>query len=82
MRAKVKSPKRTKLVLDEFEKNPDTWKYGYELYKDLGIRPIELYPILKMLEKEKILVSKWEPSRKVGKPARKIYKLKTAQAAH
>jgi PadR family transcriptional regulator, regulatory protein PadR len=61
-------------VLDAFLQAPKTWRYGYDISRDTGLKSGTLYPILMRLEKLKLLKTCWE-STEAGKPPRHMYRL-------
>jgi PadR family transcriptional regulator, regulatory protein PadR len=52
--------------------HPDS-VYGYDIIEETGIEPGNLYPLLKGLEKKKILVSEWVDSPEG--PRRRLYSI-------
>src|SRR5215475_9895938 len=61
-------------VLDAFLQAPKTWRYGYDISRDTGLKSGTLYPILMRLEKLKLLETCWE-STEAGTPPRHMYRL-------
>ena len=64
-------------VLRALAADPATWRYGYELGRQVGLKAGSLYPILIRLADRKLLETRWEtppPSR----PARHLYRLTPA----
>lgn len=68
--------KQTRAVLAEFLKDPDAELYGREIKLATDIQAGTLYPILKRLEEEGWLTSRWEevPATR-GVPPRCYYRL-------
>jgi PadR family transcriptional regulator len=65
---------QTLQVLNEFLRNPQDWRYGYDISRNASLRSGTLYPILMRLAEHKLLETRWEiPA--VGKPPRHMYKL-------
>ncbi len=65
---------QTLKLLSAFEGSDTKWRYGYDLWKETGIAPGTIYPLLKRLEADRILESKWTETGK-GTPPRKMYRL-------
>jgi PadR family transcriptional regulator PadR len=60
---------------------PRSWRYGYELSQDTGLKSGTLYPILMRLSDRGLLDSKWEASPERGRPPRHMYRLTPEGAA-
>lgn len=72
------SPK-TALVLEAIARGQ---VYGYSIMQQTGLPSGTIYPILSRLEREELILSRWEqrtPSEQDQRPARKYYSL-TANA--
>jgi PadR family transcriptional regulator PadR len=54
---------------------PTAWRYGYELYRQLDIKPGSLYPILVRLADRGLLETAWETGAPAGRPRRHLYRL-------
>lgn len=54
---------------------PATWRYGYELSQELGIKAGSMYPILMRLADRGLLETSWETSARGGRPPRHLYRL-------
>jgi PadR family transcriptional regulator PadR len=54
---------------------PATWRYGYELCQQLGIKPGSMYPILMRLADRGLLETTWESGAPPGRPPRHLYRL-------
>lgn len=72
------SSDQTKILLDAFERSDFQWRYGYDLSKETDIAPGTMYPLLKRLEADRILESRWQDTGK-GTPPRKMYRLTEVQ---
>lgn len=68
---------QTMAVLLALADNPTTWRYGYDLCLDLGLKSGSLYPILIRLADRGLLESSWE-SGEPGRPPRHLYRLTAA----
>jgi DNA-binding PadR family transcriptional regulator len=54
---------------------PQTWRHGYEISKQTGLKSGTLYPLLMRLSDQGLLESKWEVSLEAGRPPRHVYRL-------
>jgi PadR family transcriptional regulator PadR len=68
------SEQATAVVLALAE-DPATWRYGYELCKQLDLKAGSVYPILMRLADRGLLETAWEPAAPAGRPARHLYRL-------
>lgn len=66
---------QTALVLDALASDPATWRYGYELGRQVGLKAGSLYPILIRLCDRGLLEATWESDPQPGRPARHLYRL-------
>lgn len=58
--------------------NPETKHYGYELSKAAGVRSGVMYPLLRRMLNEELLIDGWEDAAKAaaeGRPPRRYYVL-------
>jgi DNA-binding PadR family transcriptional regulator len=62
-------------VLRALLADPRTWRYGYELAADVGLRSGSLYPILVRLSDRELLEARWEAASLPGRPPRHLYRL-------
>jgi DNA-binding PadR family transcriptional regulator len=62
-------------VLRALVADPLTWRYGYELGAEVGLRSGSLYPILVRLSDRELLEAAWEDGRQAGRPPRHLYRL-------
>jgi DNA-binding PadR family transcriptional regulator len=65
-------------VLRALVADPLTWRYGYELGVEVGLRSGSLYPILVRLSDRELLESTWEEAAPHGRPPRHLYRLTAA----
>ena len=73
---RARRPSRQTLdVLDALAGDPATWRYGYELALEVGLRSGSLYPILVRLTDRELLESRWESEPQPGRPPRHLYRL-------
>jgi PadR family transcriptional regulator, regulatory protein PadR len=73
-RSRRPSAQTTAVVLALAEE-PSAWRYGYELCRQLGLKPGSLYPILVRLADRGLLETGWEAGTPAGRPPRHLYRL-------
>jgi PadR family transcriptional regulator PadR len=73
-RTRALSP-QTQAVLRALGGQPATWRYGYELGEQVGLKSGSLYPILMRLADRDLLHTNWEPNPPTGRPPRHLYRL-------
>jgi PadR family transcriptional regulator, regulatory protein PadR len=68
---------QTVSVLRALFAEPATWRYGYELGRQVGLKAGSLYPILIRLTERELLESRWEEQSEAsaGRPPRHLYRL-------
>ncbi|GAA0954776.1 PadR family transcriptional regulator [Virgisporangium aurantiacum] len=66
---------QTLLVVRALAVQPDTWRYGYELGLEIGLRAGSLYPILIRLCDRGLLEAAWESDPPPNRPPRHLYRL-------
>ena len=74
--------RQTVAVLTALAAAPTTWRYGYELGKEVDLKTGSLYPILARLSQRDLLEHTWEISASPGRPPRHLYRLTAAGAAY
>lgn len=62
-------------MLVTLARDPATWRHGYDLYLELGLKPGTLYPILMRLSERGLLEAVWESDPPVGRPRRHLYRI-------
>jgi PadR family transcriptional regulator PadR len=62
-------------VLSALAADPTTWRYGYELGLEVGVRSGSLYPILVRMSDRGLLEATWEVDPTPGRPPRHLYRL-------
>jgi DNA-binding PadR family transcriptional regulator len=62
-------------VLRALRDDPGTWRYGYELAAEVGLRSGSLYPMLVRLSDRELLEARWEAAALPGRPPRHLYRL-------
>ncbi|SOD72344.1 PadR family transcriptional regulator [Jatrophihabitans sp. GAS493] len=72
---------QTIAVLRAFAADAQTWRYGYELGQQVGLKAGSLYPILIRLCDRDLLEASWESEAPQGRPPRHLYRLTTRGVA-
>jgi DNA-binding PadR family transcriptional regulator len=62
-------------VLRALAANPASWRYGYELCQQVGLKAGSMYPILMRLADRGLLETAWETEAPSGRPPRHLYRL-------
>jgi PadR family transcriptional regulator, regulatory protein PadR len=73
-RSRRPSAQTTAVVL-ALAQTPGTWRYGYELCQQLGLKAGSMYPILMRLADRGLLETSWETDAPAGRPPRHLYRL-------
>lgn len=68
-------------VVEVFLDAPDSWHYGYDISKQLGMPSGTLYPILARLADRKLLETRWVEPKVEGRPRRHMYRITSAGKA-
>ena len=66
---------QTLSVLASLEADPASWRHGYLLAKQTGLRSGTLYPILIRLADRGLVEACWEDGQPAGRPRRHLYRL-------
>jgi PadR family transcriptional regulator, regulatory protein PadR len=66
---------QTTAVVLALAQQPTAWRYGYELCRQLGIKPGSMYPILMRLTDRGLLETTWDTDAGAGRPPRHLYRL-------
>jgi DNA-binding PadR family transcriptional regulator len=66
---------QTVSVLRALCSRPRTWRHGYDLARETGLKSGTLYPILIRLADRGLLESCWEGEQPAGRPRRHLYRL-------
>jgi PadR family transcriptional regulator, regulatory protein PadR len=66
---------QTLAVLAALAARPATWRHGYDLARETGLRSGTLYPILVRLADRSIVEACWEEGQPAGRPRRHLYRL-------
>ena len=72
---------QTTAVVLALAEEPSAWRYGYELCRQLGLKPGSLYPILVRLADRALLETSWETDAPTDRPPRHLYRLTGAGRA-
>ena len=67
--------RQTTAVVLALAEQPATWRYGYELCQQLGLKAGSVYPILMRLADRGLLETAWERDVPAGRPPRHLYRL-------
>ncbi|GLH96854.1 PadR family transcriptional regulator [Phytohabitans aurantiacus] len=66
---------QTIAVVLALAEEPSQWRHGYDLCKQLDLKPGSLYPILVRLADRGLLETSWESAAPGGRPPRHLYRL-------
>ena len=66
---------QTTAVILALAQTTSTWRYGYELCQQLGLKAGSVYPILMRLADRGMLETSWETDAPAGRPPRHLYRL-------
>jgi PadR family transcriptional regulator, regulatory protein PadR len=66
---------QTIAVLIALAEDPASWRYGYELCQQVGLKAGSMYPILMRLADRGLLEAAWETDLPPGRPPRHLYRL-------
>ena len=75
MPRKPNSSRQTRALLATLLDRPQTWRHGYDLSKETGLRSGTLYPLLMRLSEQGLLESRWQEAERPGLPRRHVYRL-------
>ena len=67
-------------VLSALTAEPSTWRHGYDLAKETGLKSGTLYPILVRLADRNLVEARWEDEQPAGRPRRHLYRGSPATA--
>jgi DNA-binding PadR family transcriptional regulator len=73
--------KQTLAVLAALSRDPQTWRYGYDLSREIGLKSGTLYPLLMRLSDHGLLEAEWHEPSSAGRPSRHAYRLTAAGLA-
>jgi DNA-binding PadR family transcriptional regulator len=66
---------QTLSVLGALEADPSSWRHGYAIAKETGLRSGTLYPVLIRLAERDLVEACWEDVQPAGRPRRHLYRL-------
>jgi DNA-binding PadR family transcriptional regulator len=75
MPRKPNNSRQTRALLATLLERPQTWRHGYDLAKETGLRSGTLYPLLMRLGEQGLLESRWQEAERPGLPPRHVYRL-------
>jgi PadR family transcriptional regulator PadR len=75
MPRRVNFSAQTVAVLSAFAGEPSSWRHGYDLASETGLKSGTLYPILVRLADRGIVEASWETEQPAGRPRRHLYRL-------
>jgi len=81
MPRKPNNSRQTRALLAAFLERSRTWRHGYDLSKETGLRSGTLYPLLMRLSEQGLLEPRWQEPERPGLPPRHVYRLTTAGLA-
>jgi len=73
---------QTALVLAVLCARPQTWRHGYDIARETGVKSGTLYPILIRLADRGWLEASWEDEQPAGRPRRHLYRLTRSHRPH
>jgi PadR family transcriptional regulator len=75
MARKPNSSRQTRALLATLAERSQTWRHGYDLSKETGLRSGTLYPLLMRLSEQDLLEHRWQDAERPGLPRRHVYRL-------
>jgi PadR family transcriptional regulator, regulatory protein PadR len=75
MARKPNTSRQTRTLLAALLDSQRTWRHGYDLSKETGLRSGTLYPVLMRLSEQGLLESRWQEADRPGLPPRHVYRL-------
>ena len=69
------SSRQTRVLLATLLERSQTWRHGYDLSKETGLRSGTLYPLLMRLSEQGLLEHRWQDAERPGLPPRHVYRL-------
>ena len=66
---------QTLALLGALAGEPSSWRHGYDLARETGLKSGTLYPILVRLADRGIVEASWEAEQPAGRPRRHLYRL-------
>jgi len=75
MPRRVNFSAQTLAVLAALAGQPSSWRHGYDLARETGLKSGTLYPILVRLADRGVVDATWEAEQPAGRPRRHLYRL-------
>jgi DNA-binding PadR family transcriptional regulator len=75
MSRKPNNSRQTRALLAALLDRSQTWRHGYDLAKETGLKSGTLYPLLIRLSEHDLLESRWQEAERPGLPPRHVYRL-------
>ena len=75
MPRKSNNSRQTRALLAALLERAQTWRHGYDLSKETGLKSGTLYPLLMRLSEQGLLESRWQEPERSGLPPRHVYRL-------
>ena len=72
---RVRFSAQTLAVLRSLVADPSSWRHGYDLARETGLKSGSLYPILIRLADRELVEARWEEVQPAGRPRRHLYRL-------
>ncbi|GGE96677.1 hypothetical protein GCM10011404_32270 [Sphingomonas prati] len=69
------------VLLGAFSARTQTWRHGYDLMKETGLRSGTLYPLLMRMTDQGLVEAEWREPERPGRPPRHVYRLTASGAA-
>lgn len=66
---------QTRKVLSSLARQPQAWRYGYDLLQETGLKSGTLYPLLIRLHDQGLLETEWRQPLEPGRPQRHACRL-------
>ena len=81
MSRRPNNSRQTRALLAALLERSGTWRHGYDLSKETGLRSGTLYPLLMRLSEQGLLEQRWQEPERPGLPPRHVYRLTAAGVA-
>jgi DNA-binding PadR family transcriptional regulator len=75
MPRKPNNSRQARALLAALLEQAQTWRHGYDLSKETGLKSGTLYPLLMRLGEQGLLESRWQEPERSGLPPRHVYRL-------
>jgi PadR family transcriptional regulator len=81
MPRKLNNSRQTRALLAACLDHWQTWRHGYDLSKETGLKSGTLYPLLMRLSEQGLMESRWQEPERPGLPPRHEYRLTSSGLA-